>query len=162
MSEMSPEATADILEHLTPDEAVHVSERLDSLTLAEILDETSPDVAADVLRNIPNEQSEETLAEMEEAEDVIPLLQYPDDTAGGLMSSDHMVVRRDITAGVALDSVRLQSDDAEHAEYVLAVDGEGRLAGSIGVARLALAPPSVPVAEIITTDIRSVTADTDQ
>ena len=106
LEKVTPEETADILEQLEPDEAVQVSERLDSSVLADVLDEASPDVAADVLRSISQERSEETLEQMEEAEDVIPLLQYPDESAGGLMSPEYPAVRRDVTVGAALDTLR--------------------------------------------------------
>ena len=162
LAEMPPGDTADILERLSPDEAAHVSERLRAPALAHILDEASPDVAADVLRNIPAEHSEETLQEMAEAEDVIPLLQYPDDTAGGLMSSDYIAVRDDITAGVALDSLRLQSSGVEHASYVLAVGADGRLTGVVDIVHLALTRPSVRVSDIMDRKVVSVAADTDQ
>ena len=162
LSGMPPGSSADILEHLTVDEAAQVSEQLQAPLLAHILDEASPDVAADVLRNIPEEQSEETLEAMEESADVIPLLQYPDDSAGGIMSPDYVAVREDITAGTALDSVRLQNAGVEHSDYVLAVSGDRRLVGILDFVGLALARSSLPVRDIMEPDPLSVTVETDQ
>lgn len=162
LAEITPEQTADILEHLTADEATQLSEQMQAPSLADVLDEASPDVAADVLRGIPRTQSAETLAAMEDASDVVPLLQYPDDTAGGLMSSAYVSVRLNSSAGMALDSVRLQSLDVEHAEYVLVLDESGGLAGVLDLVRLALARPSLPVMELTNTGVVSVTPDTDQ
>ena len=162
LAEITPEGTAEILERLTSDEAAQISEQMDAPDLADVLDEASPDVAADVLRSLPGTRSAETLAAMEDASDVVPLLRYPDDTAGGLMSSAYVAVRQDITAGVALDSVRLQSRGVEHAEYVLAIDADGKLTGVLDIVRLALARPSLPVEDLADPGVVSVTTDTDQ
>ena len=157
-----PEETADILELLRPEEAVQVSQRMEPGVLADILDEASADVAADVLRNIPSDQSRDTLDAMEEAEEVIPLLQYPDDTAGGLMILEHPVLYQDLNAANALDTLRLLQPRAEHTRDAMVVDGQGRLTGSLTLIRLALARPSATVRDIMDPGTISVAAETDQ
>ena len=159
---MSPEGTADIFDHLTAEETAQVTERIEPPALADILDEASPEVAADVLHSIPSDQAEETLAEMEEAGDVIPLLEYPDDSAGGLMTPDYLVLAEDITTASALDSLRLKIGEAEPTTYVFVVDSGGRLVGRLSVVHLALARPSATVKDIVEADVLSVTAETDQ
>ena len=62
--------------------------------LADILDEMEADEAADVLGDLSPERAAEALREMEEPDEVIPLLQYPDDTAGGLMTPAVVTLRR--------------------------------------------------------------------
>ena len=99
---------------------------------------------------------------MEEARDVIPLLAYPDDSAGGLMTPDYLVLAEDITAASALDSLRLRSAEAEPTTYVLVVDRAGKLTGRLSVVHLALARPSAAVKDIAEADVLSVTAETDQ
>ena len=162
LKKVTPEETADILEQLEPDEAVQVSERLDSAVLADVLDEASPDVAADVLRSISQERSEETLKQMEEAEDVIPLLQYPDESAGGLMSPEYPAVRRDVTVGAALDTLRVIWPQAEPISSVPVVDDQEAFVGILGLVRLALSRQTAIVGDVMNEDTVSASAETDQ
>ena len=157
-----PEGTADILEHLDPEEAAEISEALDPESLADILDETSPDVAADVLRQLPDERSEQVLEAMEGTGDVTPLLDYPDETAGGRMTPRFSAVSEVANASQALDALRLLGEEVESATSVLVIDADRRLVGSIGVARLALARPSAMVSDLMDREVPSVRTDTDQ
>ena len=71
-----------------------------------MLDQTSPDVAADVLRGLPEDAATETLQQMEEAADVAPLLEYEDDDAGGLMTPEYIALRDTMTVTKAMAFVR--------------------------------------------------------
>ena len=161
LDELPPEDTADIFEHLTGDEAVQVSEQLDTAHLADVLDETDPDVAADVLHNIPDHRLNPTLDEMVEADAVMPLLEYPDESAGGVMDPDAPFAKAGSTAGNALDILRLRAQ-AESPPIMPVVDERRRLVGRVDVVKLALARPSLPVSDIMDSDVVSVTPDTDQ
>ena len=161
LDELPPEDTADIFEHLTGDEAVQVSEQLDTEHLADVLDETDPDVAADVLHNIPDHRLNPTLEEMVEADAVVPLLEYPDESAGGVMDPDAPFARAGTTAGNALDILRLRAP-AESPPIMPVVDEHRRLVGRVDVVKLALARPSLPVSDIMDSDVVSVTPETDQ
>lgn len=159
---ISSETTAEILEHMDTDEAVQMAAPIEAGALADILDETSPDVAADILRGIPDEQSDLTLEAMTESEDVTPLMEYADDTAGGLMSPDYLAVNGNLTATLALDALRLRAEDSEVTSYVLVADEEGKLVGNVTVVALALARPNEVVNDLASGDVVSVTVDTDQ
>ena len=162
MTALSPEETADILEQMEPEEAAEVAARTEASALAEILDATSLNVAADILQQLSAEDSRETLEAMEAAEEVRSLLQYPEDTAGGLMTVDYPVVRNTTSTPNALDQLRLLGLDAENLSSILVVDKENRLEGSLSITRLALARPSALVGELIDHEIISVGVDTDQ
>ena len=159
---LPPEETAEIIEYLKPAHAVEVSGQIDPPVLADILDEASPDVAADVLRNIPEAHSQETLEEMEEADEVMPLLEHPDDTAGGLMTTEYLSVNQDLSAASALDVLRLRTTEQEYERPVLVVDGDGKLVGSLSLSRLALARSNSAVRDIIESDPRAVDSAIDQ
>ena len=162
LTELTPGATAEILENIEPEEAAEVTQGLETAALAQILDEASADVAADVLRLLPRERYQETLATMRSAIEVVPLLGYPDDTAGGLMTPDYPVVREVTTTGNALDQLRLLGAAAENLGSVLVIDQDSTLVGSLSVTRLALARPNTVVAEIANPDFVSAHVDTDQ
>ena len=161
LDELPPEDTADIFEHLTQDEVVQVSEQLDTAHLADVLDEADPDVAADVLHNIPGHRLNPTLEEMVESDAVMPLLEYPDESAGGLMDPEAPYVKGGTTAGNALDLLRLRLQE-ESPRILPVLDERRRLVGRVEVVKLALARPGLPVSDIMDTDVVSVSPDTDQ
>ena len=159
---LPPEGSAKILPHLEPEEAAEVVENISAPELADILDEARPDVAADILRQLPENRSQEALAGMEEYEEVIPLLEYADDSAGGLMTPEFLTVREDLTTGTALDSVRIQGEAAENIASLFVVDADGKLVGTVGVTRIALARQTRLVRDITDPEVISVTPETDR
>ncbi len=162
LAELSPEDAAKVLEQLEPEEAVEVFGEVETPVLSDILDEVRPEIAADILGDLPEDRSQDTLAGMDEAKDVIPLLAYEDESAGGVMTPEFLSVRADLTAANALDSLRLLGREAEKISTLFIVDGEGRLVGSLGVTRLALSRPGAVVRDIMDSDPISVTSETDQ
>ena len=153
---------AEVLEHLEPKEAARVITDIRGEALSAILRETSPDVAADIIKQLTEEQSAEVLASMSESDDVITLLRYHDETAGGLMTTDFPYVRENISAVNALDILRIQGLIAEHIGSLFVVDNRDRLMGSLSVTRLALARPSTLISDIMDKDVISVPVDADQ
>ncbi len=157
-----PGETADILEEMEPQDAVSICQELPAARLAQILDLTSPDSAADILQLCSGERMEATLQQMADAEEVLSLLQYRKDTAGGLMTLDYPVVKETVTTPNALDQLRLMGLEAEKINSVLVVDDQDRLVGSLSITRLALARPTALVGDIADRRIISVDANTDQ
>jgi len=162
LTTLPPSEAAEILEYMEPEDIARVSEGVDSAVLSDILDETDSDVTADILRQLPEEQAQDLLDEMEEAEDVIPLLQYPDDSAGGRMVLEFVSIREDATASDALDTLRHQALEVKNIRSVFVIDSEKRLVGELSIARLALARPKTLVRNIMDPDIIFVTSDTNQ
>ena len=99
---------------------------------------------------------------MEEVEEVTPLLEYADESAGGIMTPEYVSTRDDMTAGNALDSVRILGPKAEDVSSILVVDKDGTLVGSLSIVRLALARPSALVSDIMDPEVMYVTSGTDQ
>ncbi len=159
---LSPDETAEILEHLEPEETAEMYQGLASGVLAQILEQTRPDAAADLLQLLPEDRAEEILQAMEDADEVVSLLQYRKDTAGGLMTLGYPVVRETVTTPNALDQLRLLGPDAENINSILVVDDLGRLVGSLSMTRLALARPTSLVGDIADHQVISVSAETDQ
>jgi magnesium transporter len=162
LAALLPDETAEIIEHIEPEDAVDVFEGVDVATLSLILDETSADVAADILNDLPPQVSREVLAGMTDSAEVAPLLGHADDTAGGLMVPDYPVVREYITAGNALDILRLLGPEADDISAVFVLDREDRLVGTLGITRLALARPNTLVADLMRREFISVGPENDQ
>jgi magnesium transporter len=162
LSTLAPTETAAIVEHLEPKDLARLCESLEPLVLSQILDETSPDVAADILNDLPHERFSLILGGMKAAEEVLPLLRHPDDTAGGLMTTALPVVPDYMTTAIALDRLRLLGRDAEEISAVFVVADEGKLLGTLSVTRLALSRPTTVVGDITNREFTSVRPETDQ
>jgi magnesium transporter len=162
LDELDANVVAEILEYLEPEESIEMIGDRTPADLAEVLDLTGPDVAVDLLRQMPEEKQNETLEAMVDSAEITGLLQYQDDTAGGLMTPDYPVVNEKTTTPNALDQLRLLGEDAEDINSVLVIDDDQRLVGSLSITRLALARSSAVVGDIMNRDINSVTAETDQ
>ena len=153
---------ADILDYLEPEESAELVGGREPADLAQVLDLTDADVAVDLLQHISEDKQQETLKAMIDSAEVSELLQYQDDTAGGLMTPDYPVVLETTTTPNALDQLRLLGPHAEDINSVLVMDTERRLVGSLSVTRLALARANMVVGDIMDREINSVVAATDQ
>ena len=153
---------AELLEELDDEEAAEAAEEIPTDRLADVLDEMEPDEAADLLGDLPPEQAREALAEMEDAEEVRPLLVYPDETAGGLMTTTYVALRRQTTAAQAIDFLRQVSDRTEIPFYLYVVDKERRLVGVVDLRDLIAVPPDTVMEAIMDPDVISIPAGADQ
>ena len=153
---------ADLLEYLEPEESAELVGGRKPADLAQVLDLTDADVAVDLLRHISEDKRQETLEAMIDSAGVSELLQYQNDTAGGLMTPDYTVVLETTTVPSALDQLRLLGSDAEDINSVWAVDTEHRLVGSLSVTRLAFARVNMVVCDTMDRKMNLVVAVTDQ
>src|SRR5205085_9006024 len=105
---LDDETAADTLEEIDTDRQSHILESINVERAADILEAMEPDEAADLLARMPEERAQELLRLMtpEESEDVQELLEYEEDTAGGLMTTDYVVINTTKNAGAALEAVR--------------------------------------------------------
>ncbi len=156
------EDAADILEKMEETEAAELAKDLDVSTLAPILDEMQPDEAADLLGDLPPDHATIALAQMSEPEEVQPLLLHPDRTAGGLMTSEFLVLRPAMTAAQAINAIRSWAPEAETAYYLFVVDSNSALRGVVGLRELIVADPSDLVSDIMDPDVILVRTDADQ
>jgi magnesium transporter len=161
-SQLDAPATADLLEELEDDEVLEAVEALTTEQLADVLDEMEPDEAADLLGDLPAGQVSEILAQMEDADEVVPLLGYPDETAGGLMTTWFIALRRHTTAEQAIRFLRQVSPDMDVPYYLYVVDREKRLIGIVGLRELVISPPDARMETIMEPEVIYVTVGMDQ
>jgi magnesium transporter len=160
-----PERAAEILSEL--DREI-LAEFLDQLTNAEIttlLAEMSSDDAADILAVLPEERAAEILELTRDEEDlreVVGLLKYDPETAGGIMVPDVLALPAAMTAGDAIKELQERHDDFEMVFYVYVVNEHHHLVGVCSLRDLVTVPPEVQLADFMTTDVLRVTTDTDQ
>jgi magnesium transporter len=156
------EATADLLEELEDEQAAAVAERLGTEQLADVLDEMEPDDAADVLGDIPAARAQEALAEMEEAANVIPLLPFADETAGGRMTTSFIALPLGASAADAIHTLRQVEPSSETPYYLYIEDDTGRLVGIVGLRDLVIAAPESKLETIMDRDVIYVHTHEDQ
>jgi magnesium transporter len=130
--------------------------------LIRIVDKMEPDEAADLLGDIHPQRAQAVLAGLEDPDEVRPLLLHPDDSAGGLMTSEFLALRRLMTAAEAIQAIHAWKPAAEAVYYLFVVDGHGRLCGMVNLRQLIVAEPSTPIVEIMDPEVISVRAGTDQ
>jgi magnesium transporter len=155
LNSLDDESAADTLEEVSPERQVSLLEGMDSQRAAELLDEMSPDDAADVLADLPDEKAEELLdlMEPEESDDLRKLLEYPENTAGGIMTTEFAYVDRDLTVKDVLNSLRQMAEDVETIYYVYIISKKGDLVGVISLRDILLSEPEMKISELMHTHI---------
>jgi magnesium transporter len=151
LASLNDEAVADALEEMEPDTQVEVMEDLEPARAADILEEMSPDDRADLVADLSDEAREEILALMErdEAAEVQELLGYPEESAGGIMTTEFVAVPATLTAARTIDRLRELEPDAETIYYVYVTDDDGRLVGVLSLRDLIVAPPETQISKVM-------------
>jgi magnesium transporter len=153
---------ANILEFLDDDDAANLAETLDVASLARVLDLMEPDEAADLLGDLSPELRQQSLDQIADSVEIQSLLRYPDDTAGGLMTSEYYVFPEETDVGTIFNHIRSQPIQDEEIPYVYAVDHDGRLTGIARLADLIRAHHAMPLLGIADPQFVSIEADADQ
>lgn len=159
---LAPAEAANLIEELENEEAADVAERLDAATLAHIVDEMEPDEAADLLGDLTPDLARQTLAQMEEAADVRPLLIHADDSAGGLMTSEFLLLRERMTAQESIEALRAWQPGEDSTYYLFVVNQAQQLRGVLSLRRLIIADPQTLIGDIMNPDPITVRVGTDQ
>lgn len=161
---MEVEQAADTFEEIEPELQASLIEAMDPERAADILEEMDPDDAADLLAEIDPERQAEILGRMEadEARDVRELLGYPEDSAGGLMTTDFIALPQHVTAQEAIEIVRREAAEIDNVYTLCVVDDDGRLTAVLSLRDLIVALPAQRVGDIPHQDPVAVQADESQ
>lgn len=169
VAQLDDETVAALLAELEPIEGAELLLRLTRVRAADVLEEMDPDDAADLVlaaREFDRAAAEDILTEMQpiEAGDVRELLRYPDDSAGGIMTTRVVTVRPDATAADALAAVRrLAEEERTETVYYLYVTGTDRmLVGVLSLRELVLAPPAARVSAVMRRHFAAIRPQADQ
>ena len=157
---LDDERLADVLEELPEEDQVEILEHLDSERAADILEEMSADDAADLIADLPPETAQQLLElmESEDAAEVRRLMVYGEETAGGMMTPEPVILPPDATVAEALAHVRNEDLTPSLAAIVHVCrppleTPTGRLIGVAHIQRLLREPPSTLVAGVLDTSI---------
>jgi sporulation protein YlmC with PRC-barrel domain len=158
------EVAADALSEVEPKMQASILESLETEKAAEIVEEMAPDEAADALAELEEETSEEILEEMdvEPETEVRELLEFEEDTAGGLMNTEYIALHENATVADAMEALKGSEDLLENLNALFLIDGEGHLAGAIALGRLFIAAGSTPLKELAAATLIQVSVEEKQ
>lgn len=161
---VGPERAADLMEELADAHAADLIEELPIARAADIVEEMESDHRADVLGEMAEEDAEAILREMEpeEAEDARHLLRYPEDTAGGIMTTDFVAYPQTMRVAEVMQDMRDNGDKySDYGVHYVYVESEhGTLVGVVRMRDLLLAKPDKRLSDIMIVNPIYVLADT--
>jgi magnesium transporter len=179
VSILHPADIADVLENLDFEEAKFIYTLLDeekaaealmelddefrqdflklfsSVEIAEQVDQLDTDDAADLLGELPDEEKENVISKMEDQEhasEIIDLLRYDEDTAGGLMQTEYIVAKENWEVRRCVIEMRKQAEEVEKVYSIYVVDDDDRLLGILSLRRLLFADPKTLIREMYRKD----------
>lgn len=186
LARLHPADLADIMEELSPDERqsiiasldeeaaaetiaeldkrlqTQVVEKLDPEKAADIIEEMKPDEAADLIQNLEPDTLKEVLEEMrhKEAHEVEELLRFGENTAGGMMTTEIVVVGEDATRGEVVDFIQFHEVSPDQLDNIVLINRDAALAGTVPIARLLLASGEQRMTELLFEPLLSVKPET--
>ena len=158
------EKASDVILELSDSSREQIIEDLSNEKLTDIIEEMESDDKADIIAELSDDQAKAVLdaIEPEESEEVKELLQYPEDTAGGIMQSELVSVKKHATVNDAFQAVVDAKDEMENIHNIFVVDEEEKLIGTVPLQNQITMKRFSPILEIIDEDIPSVNVEMDQ
>jgi magnesium transporter len=161
---LDSEKTAEILLELEDDLRENILSRLSPKEIAEELDELETNDAADIIGELSKEKKEEVISELqdvEHAKDIVDLLRYKEDTAGGLMHKELVKVNENWTVFTCIKEMRIQAENISRVHSIYVVDDENRLLGRLSLKDLLTTSTKTPISEVYIKKLNSVMVDTE-
>jgi magnesium transporter len=145
------EVAADALSEVDPKMQASILESLETEKAADIVEEMSPHEAADVLAELEEATSQEILQEMESEpkSDVRDLLEFEEDSAGGMMNTEYIALPENARVADAMIALKGNEDLLDSLNALFLIDGEGHLKGAVPLARLFVAAESTPLGDLV-------------
>ncbi|MBR6691932.1 MAG: magnesium transporter [Bacteroidaceae bacterium] len=162
--QLENEKAADALTEMDEDLRNDLLEELPSEAIAKrFVNYMDTDDAVEIIRDMDEEKQEEVLQhikDIEQAGDIVDLLQYDEDTAGGLMSTEMVVVNENWSMPECLKEMRHQAEELDDIYYIYVVDDDERLCGLFPLKKMITSPSVSKVKHVMSTEVISVDVDT--
>ena len=154
---------ADVLMELDEDDRRKLLSDMDPEEIARLyIDHLDTDDAVDLIQDLDKEDRDEVLShidDVEQAGDIIDLLKYDEDTAGGLMGTEMLVVNENWSMPECIKQLRMQAEDMDEVYYVYVVDNDDRLRGTLPLKKLITHPSVSKIKNVMETDPVAVKTD---
>ena len=160
---LDSEITAEILMELEDDVREKILHGLSAKEIAEELDELDTDDAADIIAELSQSKKEEVISELEDVEhakDIVDLLRYDEDTAGGLMGKELVKVNENWNVLTCVKEMRIQAENVTRVHSIYVVDDENRLKGRLSLKDLLTTSTKTPISEVYIKKVDYVKVDT--
>lgn len=163
-SALETEEAAEVLENIDSDIFSEIIEGLTTENRKEILDEMSHDDIVDHLGELSDERSQEIIGflDQEDQDDVRELMNYDEDTAGGLMTTEFVSLDENLTISQAIEHLQKKSPDAETIYYLFVIDSHKKLSGVISLRDLIINKPDEKIRDLMNSRVISVNVSDDQ
>lgn len=161
---LDTETASEVITELQDNIREKILERTTADKIADIVDELDTDDATDIVSELPEKLAEQVLEkiEPESSEEVKELLKYRDDSAGGIMNSEFVSVTENATVSDAIEQVRLKADIIDHIYYIYVTKPNGELIGYLLLKSLLIHPLDTRVSDILEEELITVHPDDDQ
>ena len=159
---LDSEKTSEILLELEDDLRENILHRLSPKEIAEEIDELDTDDAADIIAELSQSKKEEVISKLEDVEhakDIVDLLRYDEDTAGGLMGKELVKVNENWSVLTCVKEMRLQAENVTRVYSIYVVDDENRLKGRLSLKDLLTTSTKTQIAEIYIKKVTYVNVD---
>ncbi len=158
-----PDRQAEILSHLNKKFQLEIAHVYEVGKLQKLLGFMDSDDAADLLGNLPDEMSQKILSGLnrDELQEVEELMSYPEDSAGGLMSSEFLTIDESFSVKQSIEKIQSMDEDLI-SFYIYVINDTQRLVGVLSLKQLLLSRPQDILKDIMSTDVISVNIQTDQ
>ena len=160
---LDEETAADVLMELDEDDRLKLLERMPTEEIAKQIEHLDTDDAVDVIQQLDEEDRDEILShidDVEQAGDIIDLLKYDEDTAGGLMGTEMIVVNENMSMPECIKEMRTQAEEIDEIYYVYVVDNDYKLKGIFPLQKMITHPSVSKIKHVMETDPVTVKADT--
>lgn len=148
---LDSEKTADVLMEIDEELRVKILKRMSAKEIAEEIDELDTDDAADIIAELPQSKKEEVISELEDVEhakDIVDLLRYDEDTAGGLMGKELVKVNENWNVLTCVKEMRLQAEHVTRVHSIYVVDDDNRLKGRLSLKDLLTTSTKTPISDV--------------
>ncbi len=160
---LDEETAADVLLELDEDDRRKLLDNLPNEVIAKQIDHMETDDAVDLIQELDKEDQEEVLSQLDDVEqagDIIDLMKYDEDTAGGLMGTEMIVVNENWSMPECIKEMRKQAEDMNDIYYVFVVDNEERLRGVLPLKKMLTHPSVSKIKHVMEVDPVAVKTDT--
>jgi magnesium transporter len=161
---LDSDKTAEILLELEDDLRENILKRLSPKEIAEELDELETNDAADIIAELSQEIKAEVISELqdvEHAKDIVDLLRYDEDTAGGIMHKELVKVNENWNVLTCIKEMRIQAENISRVHSIYVVDDEDRLKGRLSLKDLLTTSSRTPINDVYIRKLNSVKVDTE-
>ena len=153
------DVSAEVINDLDEDIRAKFLKNFDSAQIAALLDELDSDDAVDIINELPLKDREEVIASLEnkeKAKNILDLLRYEEDVAGGLMAKELIKANENWSVKQCIEEIRRQAENVEKIYAVYVVDNQNKLLGRVSLKRIILADDQILIKDLYEEDVIAV------